>query len=176
MLPALALVPDSLCPTSIRVFTFIFSVSVSIIFRYSSNLFVMCWISFFVVLVYTPTCTFALYTHSALVINHSDLNIDIYRFGRYSDCSDAHTLVAPMTARTWATPFLIHQPSDVASERRALVILNQPFSESLLTRVWNASTWRACADGGANRLHDILDDAARERCAIRGYEHHIDEF
>jgi hypothetical protein len=88
MLLALALVPDSLCPTSIRVFTFIFSVSVSVILRYSSNLFVMCWISFFVVLVYTPTCTFALYTHSALVINHSDLNIDIYRFGRYKSNSD----------------------------------------------------------------------------------------
>src|SRR5262245_50638433 len=41
--------------------------------------------------------------------------------------------------------------------RRALVILNQPFSPSLLRRLWNSSSYRCCADGGANWLHDILD-------------------
>ncbi|KAI0787935.1 thiamine pyrophosphokinase, partial [Fomes fomentarius] len=28
----------------------------------------------------------------------------------------------------------------------------------LLHRVWHASRWHACADGGANRLHDLLRD------------------
>jgi thiamine pyrophosphokinase len=38
----------------------------------------------------------------------------------------------------------------------ALIILNQPFSFALLRRVWSSSGWRCCADGGANRLYDLL--------------------
>ncbi|KAJ3572407.1 hypothetical protein NP233_g3106 [Leucocoprinus birnbaumii] len=38
----------------------------------------------------------------------------------------------------------------------ALIILNQPFSLSLLQRVWHSSSWRTCADGGANQLYDLL--------------------
>ncbi|KAF9815602.1 hypothetical protein IEO21_04462 [Rhodonia placenta] len=33
-------------------------------------------------------------------------------------------------------------------------MLNQPFSYPLLKRLWNGCSWRYCADGGANRLHD----------------------
>jgi len=40
--------------------------------------------------------------------------------------------------------------------RTALIILNQPFSKPLLQCVWHASDWHCCADGGANRLHDLL--------------------
>jgi thiamine pyrophosphokinase len=39
---------------------------------------------------------------------------------------------------------------------RALIILNQPFSLALLDRLWSSSHWKCCADGGANRLHDLL--------------------
>ncbi|KAK7690791.1 hypothetical protein QCA50_005891 [Cerrena zonata] len=45
----------------------------------------------------------------------------------------------------------------------ALIILNQPFSSALFKRVWDASQWHCCADGGANRLHDLLlTEASKE--------------
>jgi len=37
-----------------------------------------------------------------------------------------------------------------------LIILNQPFSESLVRRLWGSSQWHCCADGGANRLYDVF--------------------
>lgn len=55
--------------------------------------------------------------------------------------------------KTWSVDFLtVNPPSDV---RRALIILNQPFSLSLLRRLWHFSQWHCCADGGANRLYDL---------------------
>ncbi|KAH8109581.1 thiamine pyrophosphokinase [Phellopilus nigrolimitatus] len=45
-------------------------------------------------------------------------------------------------------------------ERCALIILNQPFSKDLLSRVWAACQWRGCADGGANRLFDVLQESS----------------
>jgi thiamine pyrophosphokinase len=61
--------------------------------------------------------------------------------------------------KTWNTDFLKPTPpkDDV---RRALIILNQPFSFSLLHRLWTTSEWRCCADGGANRLYDVLGGAS----------------
>ncbi|KAF8623713.1 hypothetical protein AX17_007410 [Amanita inopinata Kibby_2008] len=54
----------------------------------------------------------------------------------------------------WNVEFLkLGASNDV---RRALIILNQPFSLALLKRVWNHSQWHCCADGGANRLYDLL--------------------
>ncbi|KAF8738094.1 hypothetical protein AX14_011859, partial [Amanita brunnescens Koide BX004] len=56
--------------------------------------------------------------------------------------------------KTWNVDFLtLDQPSSV---RRALIILNQPVSLSLLRRLWSCSQWHCCADGGANRLYDLL--------------------
>ncbi|KAJ7593003.1 thiamine pyrophosphokinase [Mycena floridula] len=51
--------------------------------------------------------------------------------------------------------------SDPDNSLRALIILNQPFSTCLLSRVWNSSTWHCCADGGANRLYDVLSESER---------------
>ena len=58
---------------------------------------------------------------------------------------------------TWSLPFLHPIPLGEGSRTKiALVILNQPLSKPLLSRLWHASDWRCCADGGANRLHDCL--------------------
>lgn len=60
----------------------------------------------------------------------------------------------------WSLPFLQSAPSgEVPKTKIALIILNQPFSKPLLSRLWHASDWHCCADGGANRLHDLLGDA-----------------
>ncbi|KAI0064781.1 thiamine pyrophosphokinase [Artomyces pyxidatus] len=59
-----------------------------------------------------------------------------------------------MAPKLWSTDFLLSSSS--YPNKLALIILNQPFSESLLERLWHASSWHCCADGGANRLHDIL--------------------
>ena len=57
----------------------------------------------------------------------------------------------------WSLPFLRPRGQDGApGTRTALIILNQPFSKPLLHRLWHASDWHCCADGGANRLHDLL--------------------
>ena len=56
----------------------------------------------------------------------------------------------------WSLPFL--QTRDEAPRSKtALIILNQPFSKALLRRLWQATDWHCCADGGANRLHDVLN-------------------
>ena len=56
----------------------------------------------------------------------------------------------------WSLPFL--QTRDEGSRSKtALIILNQPFSKGLLRRLWHATDWHCCADGGANRLHAVLN-------------------
>ncbi|KAJ6513326.1 thiamine pyrophosphokinase [Mycena sanguinolenta] len=59
---------------------------------------------------------------------------------------------------SWNVDFL--QPQN-STPNRALVILNQPFSEGLFHLLWNSSQWHSCADGGANRLFDTLTAAER---------------
>ena len=39
----------------------------------------------------------------------------------------------------------------------ALIILNQPIADTrVLGRLWNHSSYRLCADGGANQLYDLF--------------------
>ena len=58
----------------------------------------------------------------------------------------------------WSPSFFDSSPSPAAGHQYALLILNQPFSFPLLRTLWKASSWRCCADGGGNRLHDLLRD------------------
>jgi len=39
------------------------------------------------------------------------------------------------------------------------------FSKPLLCRLWHASDWHCCADGGANRLHDLLSGCGGDRAS-----------
>jgi thiamine pyrophosphokinase len=44
----------------------------------------------------------------------------------------------------------------------AMIILNQPITrKDTFMRAWGASKLHLCADGGANRLHDLLDQEQR---------------
>ncbi|KIJ10711.1 hypothetical protein PAXINDRAFT_16319 [Paxillus involutus ATCC 200175] len=64
----------------------------------------------------------------------------------------------------WETSFLnpLTPSPKTADVPRALIILNQPFPLPLLETVWKTCSWRCCADGGGNRLHDLLGDALTE--------------
>jgi len=61
-----------------------------------------------------------------------------------------------MTSRKWAPSFLDESNTSSSSNKHALILLNQPFSLGLLWKLWKASSWKACADGGANRLYDLF--------------------
>lgn len=56
---------------------------------------------------------------------------------------------------------------DIPPEQKgaqSLVILNQPITRrDTLELVWNNCEYRICADGGANRLYDVLDEDERQR-------------
>ncbi|KAL1690484.1 thiamine pyrophosphokinase [Schizophyllum commune] len=65
-----------------------------------------------------------------------------------------------MTIHTWDTTFLRGDESQAGN--RALIILNQPFSVALLENLWRSTSWHCCADGGANRLSEVLGDRRKE--------------
>ncbi|TRM58540.1 thiamine pyrophosphokinase [Schizophyllum amplum] len=68
-----------------------------------------------------------------------------------------------MSITKWDTSFLRGaEPKARSPRKRALIILNQPFSIPLLKSLWASTEWHCCADGGANRLSDVLGEARRE--------------
>ncbi|KAK7454648.1 thiamine pyrophosphokinase [Stygiomarasmius scandens] len=67
-------------------------------------------------------------------------------------------------SHSWNTDFLTSFSPD-----RILIILNQPFSFQLLRSVWNASKWHYCADGGANRLYDLLSASQNAESLLEVY-------
>ena len=67
-----------------------------------------------------------------------------------------HHIVADTGIVEWETPFLNPLKANHEGVSRALIILNQPFSLPLLETLWKACSWKCCADGGANRLYDLL--------------------
>lgn len=50
---------------------------------------------------------------------------------------------------------------------KALIILNTPLmSKDTLKTLWSSCSWHICADGGANRLHDMWgagEESSREK-------------
>ena len=51
-----------------------------------------------------------------------------------------------------------------------LLILNQPITDfATFSRLWNHTNYRICADGGANRLHDMFKGDLEEQkaCYVR---------
>jgi thiamine pyrophosphokinase len=72
---------------------------------------------------------------------------------QYSSSPDSEDAMS--SKRTWNVRFLDGKPSDA---KYALIILNQPFTKPLINRLWGATQWRCCADGGANRLYDTFQD------------------
>jgi thiamine pyrophosphokinase len=73
-----------------------------------------------------------------------------------------------MVISNWTAGFLQYKPSESlqpsnTEPKRALIILNQPFSLDLFHRLWTSCHWRCCADGGANRLYDRLDPVSRSQ-------------
>lgn len=70
---------------------------------------------------------------------------------------------------SWSLPFL--DSSDQQNARKyALIILNQPFSLLLLQKLWHSTHWHCCADGGANRLHDVLSELRSVSHATSGQD------
>ncbi|KAL4268579.1 Thiamine pyrophosphokinase [Pleurotus pulmonarius] len=88
------------------------------------------------------------------------------------DLSESHLPPTSFTIMsTWSTPFLRRnhaaQRHQVPQESKyALIILNQPFSTPLFLQLWDASKWRCCADGGANRLYDLEGIVDKRECFL----------
>ena len=56
----------------------------------------------------------------------------------------------------WDVAFLNPSTVGVPDTKRGLIILNQSFSRNLPEMLWTTCSWHA--DGGANRLFDVLKE------------------
>lgn len=56
-----------------------------------------------------------------------------------------------------------------------LLILNQPITDfATFSRLWRHTNYRICADGGANRLHDMFTgDLEKQRDRYVRYKQHF---
>lgn len=62
-----------------------------------------------------------------------------------------------MTMEFRPTEFLKNESSSCGAPRPALLILNAPIASfDVVKRLWQQTDYRICADGGANRLYDLL--------------------
>jgi hypothetical protein len=93
-------------------------------------------------------------------------------------------IVLVMTSpKMWDPAFLSAVPDGDNKVNIALIVLNQHFEEDLFLSLWSSGTWlpqghviimwrrflaswRACADGGANRLYDLFSDEERRSACV----------
>ncbi|EJT98223.1 thiamine pyrophosphokinase Thi80 [Dacryopinax primogenitus] len=66
------------------------------------------------------------------------------------------------TTTDWSVDHIISQSGcSSPTSPCALVILNTPLEHFLVKKIWPTCQWRACADGGSNRLFDALQEEER---------------
>lgn len=67
----------------------------------------------------------------------------------------------------WNSAELLSGIKPTTTSHQSLIILNQPITRrDILERVWRGSDYRICADGGANRLYDLLGEGDREKYVL----------
>lgn len=106
---------------------------------------------------------------AAIFFEEISLVCKMYNTTRHSLSSRCFSLICPYSGlirvidnmKTWNVEFLKPNTDIPTKVRRALIVLNQPFSFALFHRLWSSSEWHCCADGGANRMYDLLDNTQR---------------
>lgn len=65
--------------------------------------------------------------------------------------------------RLWSCVDLL-SGKETSGKQYAIIILNQPIThKDTFFRIWDASSLRLCADGGANRLFDLFSSAVQRK-------------
>ena len=80
----------------------------------------------------------------------------------YVHFSSSMTLLMHMIEPNRHCPVNIFRNGEIqkprGKEEGSLIILNQPITSlAILRHTWECTSYRVCADGGANRLHDALE-------------------
>lgn len=65
---------------------------------------------------------------------------------------------------SWNSADILSPRASDGHAKQSLIILNQPITRrDIFEKLWNNCDYRICADGGANRLYDLLSEGDRER-------------
>jgi hypothetical protein len=65
---------------------------------------------------------------------------------------------------SWISADILSPRASDEHAKQSLIILNQPITRrDIFEKLWNNCDYRICADGGANRLYDLLSEGDRER-------------
>lgn len=82
----------------------------------------------------------------------------LLQYSIYSGLINIMSVLSPSTSTITYEPSRFFDSKRDPDNNNALLILNQPISsKTLLHRVWLSTSYRICADGGANRLYDLFD-------------------
>jgi hypothetical protein len=65
---------------------------------------------------------------------------------------------------SWNSADILSSRASDGRSKQSLIILNQPITRrDIFEKLWDNCDYRICADGGANRLYDLLSEGDRER-------------